>query len=156
MVVQERIAPDAPVWSDGGLPWATSVRVELTARLAGTGQIVVRGTLAGQFEQECRRCLEPTRVPLDAKLTSVFVASNDPYSQEGGVHVYDPGTTLDLSEAIREEAVLALNPYVLCDPECKGLCPGCGTNLNLKRCSCTETNINPAWGALLEIENGSS
>ena len=55
---------------------------------------------------------------------------------------------LDLGEAIREELILDLDPFVLCDPECKGLCPKCGVNRNQQTCECVDEELDPRWDVL--------
>ena len=50
------------------------------------------------------------------------------------------GRVLDLTEAVREQVLLALPMVLLCRPDCAGICPRCGTNRNAANCSCgTET-----------------
>ncbi|MCE2454496.1 MAG: DUF177 domain-containing protein [Gemmatimonadetes bacterium] len=154
VVVRDRIAPNSPMWRDCDLPWSASVTLEATAGVAGTGQIVVRGRMTGTLGQECRRCLKPTETEIANELTMVFVTSDDPCASEYGVHSYEAGKELDLSEAIREEAVLAFDPYVLCTEDCRGLCTNCGANMNLERCSCAADPAHPAWNNLkAQLEN---
>lgn len=43
---------------------------------------------------------------------------------------------LDLRPYVIALIASALDPKPLCRPDCKGLCPTCGQNLNLKQCSC--------------------
>ena len=67
--------------------------------------------------------------------------------------VFDAGASeLDLSESIREELIFAIDPYVVCDPECKGLCPRCGVNRNTDSCECTEDEVDPRWDALRALQ----
>jgi uncharacterized protein len=60
---------------------------------------------------------------------------------------------LDLGEPIREDVVLAAPPYVVCDPECKGLCPHCGADLNETTCDCGTAEPDPRWDALRAPKN---
>jgi uncharacterized protein len=70
------------------------------------------------------------------------------------------GTQLAIGDILREQVLLALPMKALCRLDCKGLCPQCGTNLNLKSCGCAKEQFNPNLDALLEIkrrlEDGSS
>ena len=43
---------------------------------------------------------------------------------------------IELDEDIRQEILLNLPTKVLCQKDCKGLCPGCGVNLNKEECRC--------------------
>lgn len=44
--------------------------------------------------------------------------------------------TIDLGEEIRQEIILTNPPRILCKKDCKGICPGCGANLNIEKCQC--------------------
>ncbi len=61
------------------------------------------------------------------------------YYQESG---------LLLEDVVREQVLLSLPSRTLCKPDCKGLCPRCGQNLNLAKCSCDEAPADPRWNAL--------
>jgi uncharacterized protein len=84
----------------------------------------------------------------------VFVAGPSGDEDDGGVYPLEPeGEELDLSQAVREEVILAVNPYVECDPKCRGLCPRCGTNLNREVCACTDDEVDPRWAALRDLKS---
>jgi len=74
----------------------------------------------------CGRCLKEFEKEITKEVNFSYpVESSDQY--------------IDLSQDIREEIILDY-PYVpLCDPECKGLCPKCGKNINEGGCSCATT-----------------
>ena len=55
---------------------------------------------------------------------------------------------LDLAAICWEELMLALPPTPLCRDNCKGLCAGCGVNLNEGMCACTEEEGDPRMAAL--------
>lgn len=154
VAVEARIPADHALWEDTGIQWEGPVDVRLRISAAGTGEIVGRGRVSGTILGECRRCLEPVRTELDEELTLVFVAGeSDADSEDAGAFGYDPGMgELDLSEAVREEVLLAMNPYVVCDSECPGLCPKCGANLKEGPCGCTEEETDPRWDALRELK----
>ncbi|MFH0763130.1 MAG: DUF177 domain-containing protein [Candidatus Omnitrophota bacterium] len=44
--------------------------------------------------------------------------------------------TIDLNPDIRDEFMLDYPIKPLCRTECRGLCPGCGSNLNEGKCNC--------------------
>jgi uncharacterized protein len=58
-----------------------------------------------------------------------------------------------MSNAVRGEVILAMNPYAVCDPECKGLCPGCGANLNEGPCDCAVDETDPRWETLRALKD---
>lgn len=151
--VEGRLASDDELWQDTDLTWADGVHVRLRASYAGTGELVARGTLEGRMLQRCRRCLEPVTTDVSEELTLVFVADVDE-EERGGAYPFEPvGEELDLSDAVREEAILAVDPFVVCKAECLGLCPQCGQNLNEGSCDCTLDEPDPRWAALRELKS---
>jgi uncharacterized protein len=58
------------------------------------------------------------------------------------------GDSIDLTEILREQIVLALPMYPRCKEDCRGLCSVCGANLNLGECGCDRSEIDPRWAAL--------
>ena len=151
--VEASIAPDDELWKDTDLRWADDVVVRLRASFAGTGELVARGAARGMLAQECRRCLEEVGTELDQELTLVYVSGAEEV-ESGGAYPLEPvGDELDLSDAVREELILAVNPFVVCEPECRGLCPRCGQNLNVGSCDCTLEEPDPRWAALRELKS---
>ncbi len=154
VLVEGRLPADAPLWEKSGLTWGDAADVSIRVSWAGSGEIVGRGRVKGTLQWECRRCLEPVSTEVDEELTLVFFeGGSEADSADAGAFAYDPRVgDLDLSEAVREELVLAVNPYVVCDPECPGLCPRCGTSLKDGPCGCTEEDRDPRWDALRELK----
>lgn len=152
--VDAQIPADDPLWDGLEAEFDGPVEVHLRAVYAGSGEVVVRGSVQAGLRQECRRCLQPVPGSLREELTMVFVPSDSPgVEDDGDVRVLDDADAeLDLSGPVREELVLAIDPYVVCNPECKGLCPRCGVNRNTETCSCTEEESDPRWDALRAIK----
>jgi len=152
IVVEGSVSADDELWADTDLRWADDVDFRLRATFAGTGEVVARGRARGSLRQECRRCLRPVDTEIDKELTLVFVDPDMDGEDDGSAYVLDSsGAELDLSDAVREEVVLAVNPYVVCHPDCRGLCPRCGKDLNEGPCDCTEDEADPRWAALREL-----
>jgi uncharacterized protein len=154
LVVEGRIPPDDALWEDSGIPWSEPVDIRLRISEAGSGEVVGRGRVKGTLKQECRRCLEPVSTGFDADLTIVFAGGESEVNvEESGTFPYNPGAReLDLSAAVREEVLLAMNPYVVCAPGCPGLCPKCGANLKEGACGCAEGEQDHRWAALRELK----
>ena len=154
VLVEALIPPDDAMWEDSGIEWSGPVETRIRVSAAGSGELVGRGRVKGTLKGSCRRCLEPVSTGLEEELTLVFVAGeSEADSAEAGAYAYDSGAgELDLGEAVREEVILAMNPYVVCDPECPGLCPKCGANLKEGPCSCAEEEPDPRWDALRELK----
>lgn len=153
VLVEARVPRDDALWHESDLAWADEVDVRLTASFAGTGEVVVRGRIQGVLRQECRRCLEPVSVAFEDDVTMVFTSAHVD-EDDGDSYVFEAeGSDLDLSSAVREEVILAIDPYVVCDPGCKGLCARCGVNLNEGACDCMDEEADPRWEALRVLKS---
>jgi uncharacterized protein len=53
---------------------------------------------------------------------------------------YD-GEAIDLGQIIQKQVILTIPFNPLCQENCKGLCPHCGTNKNKETCECSEEKI---------------
>lgn len=141
------IAPDDALLAIPGVRLLEPLAVTGRFSSAGGEKYYWKAALSTVLRIECRRCLEPVDVPLRQSLGLVFSAGDD--APEGdGVYVIPTRTQLlDLTEAIREEFHLAVPRFVECRPDCRGLCPRCGANLNNGPCGC-EPSTDPRWDAL--------
>jgi len=149
--VDAEIPTDDPLWEDAGLPFRGPLLVELQASSTGGGGVIVRGRVAGTLDLECRRCLDPVQFPLERELMLVWTPVDELGSQEddGETRVLSPSVAeLDLGTAIREELILGTDRYQVCDSACRGLCPRCGANLNVKQCDCVQEELDPRWEVL--------
>jgi uncharacterized protein len=116
------------------------------------GGILIRGTLESQLQLECVRCLEPFVLPIPLELEEMVRlpgTSTDPEAETS--YTVSESGTLDLTPLLREQAWLAIPMKPLCRPDCQGLCPMCGANLNLETCSCEDTHIDPRLAALKDL-----
>ena len=116
------------------------------------------GRVATMLELPCGRCLEPFRWPVDAAFDLRYQPRLE-NSGEGEQEVQEDdlttafyeNETVDLGQLMREQFYLSVPMKPLCDPDCKGLCPQCGTNRNRAACSCREDWIDPRLAALKNL-----
>ena len=66
--------------------------------------------------------------------------------------VFD-GSVIDVDSLVREELLLAAPDHVLCQQNCKGICPTCGADRNAATCDCGTVEIDPRWAGLKELVN---
>ncbi len=50
------------------------------------------------------------------------------------------GTFIETNDFLRESLVIDIPEKILCNPSCRGLCPECGADLNIKSCKCGNKN----------------
>ena len=127
-----------------------------TERIAEKAHL--RGRISTETEVECTRCLEPVTKSLEIEFDDIFVdPADEPVADEMAVAGADLDESIaidgkiDVAEVIREQIILALPEQTFCRADCKGLCPKCGENLNLIDCNCTESEIDPRWAALKNL-----
>lgn len=131
--------------------------IEGAVRLIHTVEgVLVSGQLHTEVELTCSRCLESFSAAIDFMLEEEFrptidigtgaqlplVDGQDEATLIDGHHV------IDLLEVTRQDILLALPSRSLCKPNCAGLCPQCGQNLNEGSCTCEQPLDDPRWEAL--------
>ncbi len=147
-----RIRSDDPLWGGSGLDLANGLEVHLEAMSAGS-DIVVRGTLGGVAAMQCRRCLMPVRVTFEEPVVMLYRPESDagPDPDEENYTFGERAREVDLTPAIREQALLAAPEYVLCKVSCAGLCPRCGKDLNRGPCGCVVNETDERWAVLKRL-----
>jgi uncharacterized protein len=58
---------------------------------------------------------------------------------------------IDITDVIRDTLLLSIPMKLLCSEDCRGLCAGCGVNLNEEPCRCAEPPIDTRWEALRKL-----
>jgi len=146
--VDGKLASDDPVWLAEDPRPIDGVTVTGRLSSAGEDKFYFSGRMSGEVNEECRRCLGPTRASVDEELHLLFADATDEESDDSDVYILEPrATTVDLRPALREQWLLAAPGFALCREDCKGLCPRCGADLNAGPCDC-EPAIDPRWAAL--------
>ena len=135
--------------------------VEGEVRLLRTNRgILARGTLNTEVKVTCSRCLSSFRCPIALNIEEEYFPTTDVVSgaplslpEEPSYFTIDEHHVLDLSEAIRQYALLAIPMKPLCRRDCAGLCSHCGHNLNLGSCHCPSQATDPRWFKLTKLVN---
>ena len=132
----------------------TMVQGEVTL-LRTDRSILARGALHAQVELTCSRCLVSYSCPLVLNIeeeyfpkTDIITGASLPVPEESGFFTINERNILDLTEAIRQYALMAIPIKPLCDEACAGLCPTCGRNLNHGPCECHVEPADPRWSEL--------
>lgn len=106
----------------------------------------------------CSRCLSSFSFPLSLDIEDEYIPVIDivsgaplPPPEEPDTFTIDENHILDLSEAIRQYALLNTPMKPLCHKNCAGLCPDCGHNLNLGPCNCRTPKADPRWSELTRL-----
>ncbi|MFM5967558.1 MAG: YceD family protein [Micrococcales bacterium] len=118
--------------------------VELESRLESVHEgILVTGTLFGDAEAECSRCLDPLKLPIEVDFQELFAYS---LTEQDEFAVLDEH--IDLEQVIRDAVVLSLPFQPVCSADCLGLCVECGQKLAENPNHVHEAAIDSRWSAL--------
>ena len=138
------VTPAAVFGNVEAFPWKShDVAVEGAYWFDGR-HIAVRGTVRTVGVYACSRCLTPVTVERNGILSETYGSEED---LPEGVEPY-MGEYIDLTEAVRDTLILSEPMQVLCRPDCKGLCPQCGADLNQGDCGCRTDSIDPRLAVL--------
>ena len=102
--------------------------------------LIVKGNISLDVKLQCSRCIEffSTTLRVYDFLRNLFLSKDQ--------------LEIDITNEIREELILNINSFSVCMDECKGICSGCGANLNKSFCHCVRNKNSDAWSILDELD----
>jgi uncharacterized protein len=125
-------------------------------------QLIFRGQFSMPVRLTCARCAEQFERAIESELVFVLKFTPDQANQDldesdSEDYYFLPEGTLefDCSDLIRDRIILSVGLKPLCREECKGICPLCGTNLNIDQCSCEKEEIDERWLPLKDLTDRS-
>jgi len=104
----------------------------------GDSRISLRAGVTAEVHTRCSRCLEPVQEAVHAEIDALYAKQPDP--DDPDLYTFE-AHALELEDAVKDALLLALPLQFFCKPDCKGLCPVCGGNLNHNTCTCQEGNV---------------
>jgi uncharacterized protein len=145
---RDEVEVDLEPYEFGGeryLPVPESPPAELTVTRAATGT-VFELRFTGRLHGPCQRCLADAvvEIPVSAR---EYQATNAAGADDlRSPYVLDD--RLLIAEWARDALALELPDQILCRPDCAGLCPVCGKDLNVEPHDHAEASVDPRWSAL--------
>lgn len=121
--------------SPSGLSAAGPLKLGLEFSVGGS-RILLQGRARGAWTLSCSRCLADHRHDYSSELDETYPATEK---------------TIDVSEEVRQAVLLEIPSRSLCRPDCRGLCAGCGKNLNLGPCRCPSNPGQSPFSVLRRI-----
>ncbi len=134
------------------------VNVRIRATSSGES-ILIDGAAVTELTLPCSRCLKPFELPLQTDFATTAMPERPTQAPVGGedeielnsaemdVIVY-AGNSIDLSEEVAQQIIMAIPFNPVCTSACKGLCSQCGADLNETDCSCSEADSANPFAAL--------
>jgi len=123
------------------------------------GRVDVTGGIQAELDATCARCLVRFSLKVDRKIVHILVSSLEGPDGDEEIELQShdldrsliTGTTVDLGAVLREELLLGMPMKATCADSCKGICSGCGAELNSEPCIC-EPEIDQRWSALAALK----
>ncbi|MFO8191244.1 MAG: DUF177 domain-containing protein [Bacillota bacterium] len=139
-IFKEELAECYDDFPNGG-----NLKLDVSACYSGNS-VMISGSLEVEAPAVCSRCLTTFRHYFASEFSDVFTVSEsvpdeetaDALALEIAETMTVKGDYLYLDEYIRQMIILAQEYSPLCRPDCKGICAGCGADLNHEPCRCEE------------------
>jgi uncharacterized protein len=156
--IRKTYAPGSIDYGISEVKQAGPLEVTAAAELL-EGQIRITGELETKIEMVCARCLEPVieevhkdfdlfYQPLQKATKPEEERLKDDDTEIG----FFQGEGLFLADVLKEQVLLSLPMKVICQSDCRGLCPTCGANLNHEECRCETHATDPRLAPLARLK----
>lgn len=111
--------------------------------------LFLQGNFSGGIPLQCVRCLEDFQHTLRWEFSDLYAFNKKSVTESGLILADD--AHIDLQPLLRDYALLEVPINPICKPECRGLCPVCGENLNVTDCGHHPEQDNSPFAALKNL-----
>ena len=112
------------------------------------GALVLTCRLSTVLDLICDRCAKPFSQEKEVSYETLLATHLE--QEDNDEIVLLDGEELDADELLRDVFILAMDSKHLCSEDCKGLCPGCGADLNVEPCRC-KREVDPRLAGLAKF-----
>ncbi len=134
-----------------------TIECALTLKRNGT-KVLLQGQTSFLLVLECARCFGRFILARKVNLAAYFIpkktfdnGEKENLSITEVLTEYYKNDIINLAPILYDSVNLSIPIKPLCRDDCKGLCPICGTNLDVKKCNCKREKINPRWTPLEKL-----
>lgn len=113
------------------------------------GALVLNAQARTTLSLRCDRCSRPFEREKTVEYETLLAAELEQEEDEGDIVLLE-GDTLDVGRLMTDTFILEMDTKNLCSEDCKGLCPGCGANLNVEPCRCVK-EVDPRLAGLAKF-----
>lgn len=119
--------------------------------------ITIRAVARVRTAETCARCTRAFEADVEEELLLYCDREGSDEEElareleEQGEVVYHDGVSLDITGPVRQAIILSRPLTTLCREDCRGLCSGCGADLNTEPCRCSGRDPDPRWEALKKL-----
>ena len=113
------------------------------------GAITLSATVHAHVTTRCARCGKPVEYDKETDVEFLLVKELEGEEDDLRDDVYlVESDVVELDDILIPELILDMEMAVVCDEDCKGLCPKCGKNLNQGDCGCVVKEVDPRLAVL--------
>ena len=131
--------------------------VHLSGRVSKAGQnFLLNAKVDFVFIGSCNRCLVDVEVPVEYNIDAYLMREEYDESEFEDVDVFGiKSSEVNLMEIVESTLCFNMPQRILCSEYCKGICSGCGVNLNTENCKCEDSidvdDVDPRFAKLKEL-----
>lgn len=136
----------------GSFPITEKTPVEFTFTNIGAHKARIEGSVKLEFAAACDRCLAQTPATLELKFDRTVVSPEIITEDENADDMsFMEGYQLNVETFVYNEILVNWPVKILCKEDCKGVCPKCGQNLNIRECGCDTFVPDPRMAVIKDI-----
>lgn len=136
----------------GSFPIIEKTPVEFIFTNIGAHKVRIEGNVKLKFAGSCDRCLAETPVTLKLKFDRTVVSPEITTEDEDADDMnFMEGYQLNVETFVYNEILVSWPVKILCKEDCKGVCPVCGQNLNIRECGCDTFVPDPRMAVIKDI-----
>ena len=112
------------------------------------GMLLLQFSASTVLRSVCDRCLKQFDNPKSVRC-EYLLAEKLEDEDSGEIILLEDGA-VDVGDLARTAFILEMDTKTLCSEDCKGLCPGCGVDLNQGSCTCKK-EVDPRLAVLARL-----
>lgn len=129
--------------------------VRFTFTNIGKEKARVEGSVQITFQTSCDRCLTEVPTMLDLHFERIVTSSEGSVEDEQIDDLsFMEGYQLNVETFVYNEIIGNWPAKILCKEDCRGICPVCGQNLNVRDCGCDTFVPDPRMAVIQDIFKG--
>ena len=143
----------------GTVSFNQPVHVRIHATIIADDTVIIKGAVSTLAHIPCSRCLESYDLTIDTEFTATATPDNPASIDDDAIEekelktdemdaIVFSGNSIDLSDGVSQQIIMAIPIKPLCRDNCKGLCNGCGADLNKNHCQCDSQVANSPFSVL--------
>jgi uncharacterized protein len=139
------------------VPLLSPVKARLRIEKVGP-EVLAQGEVTTSMELQCSRCLRNFAKDMDMNINVVYHPVEELRGEEKHEVREDEldmgfyrDDELDIQDLVAEQILLNVPMKPLCSESCRGICPKCGTDMNVNPCRCEQKKTDPRLAVLKKL-----